>query len=85
MTIEGNKVSASDSVKLLGVIIDKNLKFDKHIKDICSKARSKCFALSRFRMFLTEDKALLLYNAFILSNFSYCHLSGCFILSQKII
>ena len=36
MTIEGNKVLASNSVKLLGVIIDKNLKFDKHIKDICN-------------------------------------------------
>ena len=54
--------------------IDKNLKFDEHIKDICSKARSKCFALSRIRKFLTVDKARLLYNAFILSNFSYCPL-----------
>ena len=74
MTIVGNKVRASKSFKLLGVNIDKNLKFDEHIKDICSKARSICFAFSRIRKFLTVDKARLLYNAVILSNFSYCPL-----------
>ena len=41
MPIEGNKVRASKSVKLLGVNIDTNLKFDEHIKDICSKAYLK--------------------------------------------
>ena len=74
MTIEGNKVAASNSVKLLGVCIDKDLKFEDHIKDICSKARSRCFALSRIRGYLSLDKAILLYNAFILANFSYCPL-----------
>ena len=35
--IEGNKVSATDCVKLLGVEIDNKLKFDKHVKTLCSK------------------------------------------------
>ena len=74
MTIGGNKVPATNSVKLLGIHIDSNLKFDGHIKNICSKARSKCFALSRIRNYLSLDKAILLYNSFILSNFSYCPL-----------
>ena len=72
--VDNKKVMASDTVKLLGVYIDKNLKFSEHIRHISSKARSKCFALSRIRNYLTLDSAQLIYNAFILSNFSYCPL-----------
>ena len=68
------KVFASESVKLLGVHIDKDLKFDKHIRLICSRAKNKCFALSRIRTFLNVQNARLMYNAFIMSNFSYCPL-----------
>jgi ribonucleases P/MRP protein subunit RPP40 len=67
-------VFASDRVKLLGVTIDKNLNFGEHIKYLCSKANGKCFALSRIRSFLSRNKATLLFNAFIMSNFSYCPL-----------
>ena len=42
----------SKEVKLLGVTIDNNLKFDKHVLDIIKKANSKLSALSRISKFL---------------------------------
>ena len=41
LSIEGNKVSATDCVKLLGVEIDSKLKFHKHVKTLCSKVNMK--------------------------------------------
>ena len=46
----------SKSVKLLGIIIDKELKFDKHVDKICSKANRKLSVLSRMRSFLSARK-----------------------------
>ena len=41
LNIKGNKVSATDSVKVLGIEIDNKLKSDKHIKTLCSKVNKK--------------------------------------------
>ena len=51
LNIEGNKISATDCVKLLGVEIDNKLKFDKHVKTLCSKANMKINALSRLNTY----------------------------------
>ena len=37
----------SDKEKLLGVTIGNHLKFESHIKNLCSKASQKLYALSR--------------------------------------
>ena len=37
----------SNDVKLLGITIDRDLKFDKHVLKLCSKANQKLSALSR--------------------------------------
>ena len=34
LNIEGNKVSATDCVKMLGVVIDNKLKFYKYVKTL---------------------------------------------------
>jgi hypothetical protein len=36
--LKGNRIESENDVKLLGVTIDYELKFDKHISDICKKA-----------------------------------------------
>ena len=35
--LKGNRIECENDVKLLGVTIDYELKFDKHISDICKK------------------------------------------------
>ena len=65
----GNKtVNVTRSVKLLGIVIDDELKFDKHVKTICQKVGKKVNAFSRVAPFMNEKK----YHTFIMSNFNYC-------------
>ena len=61
-------------VKLLGVVIDDKLNFDKHVKEICCKAARQLNALYRLRNLISADQRLLLYQCFIMSNFNYCPL-----------
>ena len=74
LNIEGNKLSATDCVKMLGVEIDNKLKFDKHVKTLCSKVNKKINAFSRINTYISRDQALSICNVVILSNFNYCPL-----------
>ncbi len=67
-------VTNSKEEKLLGVLIDANLSFEKHISNICQKAGNKLFALSRMSAYLGTDKLRLLMRAFVTSQFQYCPL-----------
>ena len=72
--IEGNKVSATDCVKLLGFEIDNKLKFDKHGKTLYSKANMKINVFSRLNTYISREQASSICNAVLLSNFNYCPL-----------
>ena len=65
-----NKCGQND-VKRLGIILDNNLKFDKHVSNICSKANRKLSALTRVAKFLPFKKRRILFKAFIESQFKY--------------
>ena len=56
---------------LLGLSKDNCLTFKYHIDTLCRNASYKLHALRRIRKYLTPDKAKVLYNAFINSQFSY--------------
>ena len=64
----------SDTVKLLGVIIDSKLRFNEHVKIICQKTNNRVKAFSRVVRYLEPQKASLLYISFILTSFNYCPL-----------
>ena len=67
-------IPCSNEVKLLGITIDTGLKFKKHIEDLFKKASDKLHALRRIRGYLTVEKARILANAFIDSQFNYAPL-----------
>ena len=67
-------VHSSDDVTLLGAIIDKNLIFKKHTDNLVCKIRYKFHALRHIRKFLAVEKAKMLGNAFIGSQFNYAPL-----------
>ena len=71
-------IPCSNEVKLLGVTIDNELKFKKHVEDLCKKASYKLHALRRIREYLTVEKARILANAFINSHFNYAPLMWMF-------
>ena len=72
--IGDSKILESPSEKLLGVIIDRSLKFDEHVFSICKKAGRKLSALSRVSKFLSFAKKRILMKSFVESQFNYCPL-----------
>ena len=74
LLIDNNNIPSTDTVKLLGVIIDKKLTFVPHITDICRRAINKAKALLRISKYLDLPKAESLCNSFIISCFNYCPL-----------
>ena len=75
LKINSINVEASDDVLLLGITIDKNLTFKQHVENLESrKAQYKLHALRCIRKFLTTEKAKILGNAFIDSQFNYAPL-----------
>ena len=74
LNINRRLIPSSKQVKLLEVNIDNSLKFDAHFKELYRKFNQKVHAFGRLRPFLGEEKAKLLFNSVIMSNFSYCPL-----------
>ena len=69
-----NMIWESSQEKLLGLTIDKNLNFTKHLEGICKKASGKVTALARMVKIIPFHKKKILMKAFIESQFSYCPL-----------
>ena len=59
-------------VKLLGINVDDELKFDKHMKTLCQNVSRKISAFSRVAPYIDKKKGKILYHTFIMSNFNYC-------------
>ena len=68
----GKQIPVSKEIKLLGVTLDKKLKFESHIADICRKVGSQTNALSRLKNIPPCKTKEALYRAFISPYFSYC-------------
>ena len=81
----GNKtVNVIRSVKLLGIVIDDELKFDKHVERLCQQVGKKVNAFYRVAPFMNEKKRKNLNHTFIMSNSIIVQLSGCFAVKHKI-
>ena len=72
--IDGSSIESNTQEILLGMIIDRDLKFDGHINNICTKECQKLNALARLAPFINSDKKMIVMKAFIESQFGYCPL-----------
>ena len=70
------RIWESEKQKLLGVTIDKHLKFEEHIVKQCKKAGQKRSALARVCNILNQKRRRTLIKTFIGSQFVYCPLTG---------
>jgi hypothetical protein len=68
------RIWESQSEKLLGMIVDKNLNFESHLKTLCKKVNQKVSALARIAGILPFQKRHILLKTFIESQLSYCPL-----------
>jgi hypothetical protein len=66
--LKWNRIEYANGVKLLGVTIDYELKFDKHISDIpvCKNASRQLNVLKRIGKYLSKLGRLTIYYSFIL-------------------
>ena len=67
-----DKMQKVDSLKFLGIQIDENLNFDKHIEKVKSKIRSGLGALIRVKHTLNYKSKYLIYMGLIKSHLDYC-------------
>ena len=73
INLNGTKLASSSYEKLLGILIDSNLSFDKHIKSLCRKAGQKLNILARISNYLTQDqKVFFLIQSLNFSSFIVC-------------
>ena len=85
--IESANISCDEVVKLLGIDLDFQLNFDKHIKNICLKASTQLSVLKRigcvfFYLSLISLISLTIFHTFILSNVNFCPLDWHFVQNQ---
>ena len=73
-----SQVWESRTQKLLGIEIDRQLKFDEYVFSLCKKAGRKLSALSRLSYYLDQGQRRLLMNSFIKSQFNYSPLTWMF-------
>ena len=57
LNVAGNVIPSTSEVKLLGIMIDNELKFKKHINELCRKASYKLHALQKIRRYLSGKNA----------------------------
>ena len=80
--IQNNIMSCEETVKLLGINIDYQLKFDQHISNLCRKASQQLNVLKRLGSYLTKLNKLTIFHTFILSNFNFALWHGIFVLKK---
>ena len=59
---------------MLGITIDSNLSFNKHINNLCKKASAKLNVLARISGYLDLPKRRVIMKSFTTSQFGYCPL-----------
>ena len=76
--IDNNLIESENEQVLLGVMIDSNLSFEKHINNLCKKASQKLNVLARISGYINLQKKRVIMKSFITSQFGYCPLSWMF-------
>ena len=71
--IDNHEVRSTECLKLLGVCIDNNLRFDEHISSISKKSAQRVGVLMRLRNLIPTQTKLQLYKAAVLPYLTYCH------------
>ena len=76
--IDNKLIESENEQVLLGVTIDSNLSFEKHINNLYKKASQKLNALARISGYINLQKRRVIMKSFIISQFGYCPLSWMF-------
>jgi hypothetical protein len=73
VNVAGCVVPLADTVKLLGVTIDRRLTFDEHVQNVCKSAYYHIRALKHIRSSLSTDMAKTVASALVNSRLDYAN------------
>jgi len=73
ITVGDAHIDTADSVKSLGVVIDSELSFNKHVDNLCKAAYFHTRALSHIRKCVPETVALSVATSMVSSRLDYCN------------
>lgn len=78
MMVESSVIDRSKCIRLLGVFLDENLSFHKHIGNQCRKAIANYYRIKCIRQFITKEACEILVHSLIMSHLDYgnCLLYG---------
>ena len=74
LNIKDINIKSSSGIDLLGVAIDDEVSFTKHINNACTKGARKVGVLMRFRNLIPTEAKLRIFEAFILPQVTYYHI-----------
>lgn len=72
LQINNTKVESVSEIKYLGIILDQQLSFAKHVDYLCKKIGKKISFFRRISTDLTQWSKLIIYNTIIYPHFNYC-------------
>ena len=67
-----DEISLAEDIKLLGVTLDKDLNFDKHMADIARKVGNQIRVLQRHKKLIDTGAKISVYYAYLLPHLDYC-------------
>ena len=72
LQLRGNDITSHDSIKYLGITVDRDLNWKQHITDVRRKTLAAVATIRRARGYLPVKTRKLLYNALVLPHMDYC-------------
>ena len=69
--IYNEKIDYADTFKYLGLWLEPNLKFEKHVSVLQSKINKQINVISRCRKYLTTSQSIFLFKTLVLPIFDY--------------
>ena len=70
--IENEQIDLVNTMKYLGIVVDRKLNFSDHVDYMCKKIAKKLGVLGRLSKFISMYSRKLVYNAIVLPHFYYC-------------
>ena len=75
ISLNESTLELSQTCKFLGLILDKNLKFNHHINHICTKISKSIGILYSLRQYLSKPALISMYYSLIYPYLIYCNLA----------
>ena len=73
VSVAGVDLPVADEMKVLGVVLDRRLPFDRHATSVARTCNFHAQAIRHIRNLLTPELALTLACSLILSRLDYCN------------